>query len=704
MLDKMKYHRLITICIIILFAIQVVPINSSNSNISKNNSELLISQRIESSTNFVPPEVLKYISQGTSIDYDMIQNYSSYLSTIIFDPLVEYSFESEDPIPALAKQWVVSNDSKHWIFTLRDDVTFHDGTKFNASSVKFTYDRFIDSNQTAYAPNPIAELSEMPLESVEIIDEYKVSINFNQSYAPFIYQEAAFCPISSPNSFEGGPDMIVPIGTGPYYLDVGASNATFQRFIRNDQHFRGVPPFEEVQWTIYSSEDDFQAAFKAHDGSLVIPIRRLDPLPENDNYWEKSLGFDTMHFGVFNHLNPILDDPNVRLAINYAINKTRYINQDYGGVSESVKPQRSVIFSGDLYHDESIQGYPYNVKLANSILNNTGYIRLGDGYRFDIEIASFARNYDKLLMIKEDLDLVGIRANIIIGNITDLEMGNFDIFLTGWAPLMDPSITRMLLSTSGPINWGHYSNSEIDLYTNLGQQTPVRQEREYYYFQVQQIAQEDAPLLLMMETKRIYWRAKNVTPFIKLSKDSRLVFNYTTQRQDTDIYTMDDIEVSSDAIYFPFTDGLVSLKNQRVESTMTMTHELGNLIPGQQKKGKFYEFQVNNSDLEYQIRCYYDLDEIDPSNQHKEQEIFQWNFSTQSWKKLEIIDSNINLRFSEVQIKGSAILRLSEINLILLTFRYLPIILIVVGPIIVLTSLILNKNRKFMKEIKNEYE
>ncbi|MFW9827609.1 MAG: ABC transporter substrate-binding protein [Candidatus Thorarchaeota archaeon] len=697
----MKYRRLIIICFLILFTIQVVPINSSIGNSLRSESELLLSQGTESSTDLAPPKVLKYISPPTSIEYDMVRNYTPYLASIIFDPLVEYSFESEEPIPALAKQWVVTNDSKHWVFTLRDDVRFHDGTKFNASSVKFTYDRFIDPSHPAYISNPIAEFSEMPLESVEIIDEYKVSINFYQSYAPFIYQEAALCTISSPNSFEGGPDMIIPIGTGPYYLDVTASNASFQKFIRNDQHFRGVPPFEEVQWVIYSLEDEFQTAFDTHEGSLTIPNRDLDPLPENDSYWEKTLGFDSMHFGVFNCLNPIIDDPNVRLAINYATNKQRHINQDYGGTSESVALQRSVIFSGDPYHDESIQGYPYNVELANSILDNAGYPKLGDGYRFNIELVSWGRNYDKLIMVKEDLDLVGIHANIFNGNYTDLEMGNFDIFFTGWAPLMDPSITRTLLHTLGVINWGSYSNSEIDLYTTLGEQTPVRQEREYYYFQVQQFTQEDAPLLLMTETKRIYWRAKDVAPFVKLSKNARLVFNYNTQTQDTDIYTMDNIEISSDAIYFPFTDGLVSLENQKVESNMTMTHKLGNLIPGQQEIGKFYEFQVNNSGLEYQIRCYYDLDEINPSNRLDEQEIFQWNHTTQLWDELEIINSNTNLRYSEVKLKGSVILRLSQIDLLLLTFRYLPVILIIIGPILALTSFILIKNRKFMKKIKD---
>ncbi|MFX1303091.1 MAG: ABC transporter substrate-binding protein [Promethearchaeota archaeon] len=695
----MKYRRLLVICFIMLFSIQKVPINQATQNFFERDSEQVISQEIRSSANLVPPKVLKYISPYPSIEYDMIGHYS-YIATLIFDPLVEYSFDTGELVPALARQWVVTNDSKHWIFTLRDDVKFHDGTTFNASAVKFTYDRFIDPAHPAYVTNPISELGEMPLESVEILDEYRVSINFNQSYAPFIYQEAAYCGIYSPNSFEGGPNVINPIGTGPYYLDKIASNSTFQKFIRNDQHFRGVPPFEEIQFFTYSSWGDFQAAVEAHNGDFTT--RGVNSLLENDTYWQESLGPDGIQYGYFNHLHPIVDDPNVRIAINYAINNQLYVDQNLSRVNKGIKPLRSVIYSGDPNHNELIQGYPYNVNLANSILDSAGYSPLVDGYRFDIELVGL--NSELLEAIKTDLDQIGIRCNIVSGWLPELYAGNFDIFIFEWAVIMDPSLTRKLLHTSGDINYGGYSNSEMDLYTTLGQQTPVRQEREYYYFQVQQVAQEEAPLLLIQETKKIYLRSNHVISFIQMSKDGRIIFNYSTQKQDTDIYKMEEIEVSSDSVYFPFTDGVVTLKNNQIEGNMTMTHKLTNLIPDQQETGKFYELQVNNSDLDYKVRCYYDLDEIFYTDPLKEQEVFEWNYTTQSWNRLEIITSNTNLRFSEIQLKGSAILRLGYIDLILLTYKYLPIILIIIGPIIALTSIIIVKNRKLMKKIKEEYD
>jgi peptide/nickel transport system substrate-binding protein len=681
----------------LLLTIQIGPIASSINEFSGSESQQEDFQEIRASTNIVPPQILRYLSppeEVWGIEYDLIESFS-HIATFVFDPLVEYSFETGELVPALAKQWVVSNDSKHWIFTLRENLTFHDGSKFNATSVKFTYDRFIDPAHPAFVPVPMIDLRELPLESVEILDDYKVSINFNESYAPFIYKEAPMVGIYSPNSFGGGPNVTIPIGTGPYYLDTIASNATFQKFIRNDQHFRGVPPFEQIQYFKYSSQEDFEADVEDHDGDLTTI--NVNTLPESDVYWEESLSVDGIHYGIFNHLRPIIDNPNVRLAINYAINKQRYVNQPFANLNKGVDPLRSVIFSGDPYHDESIQGYPYNIELANSILDNAGYPRLGDGYRFEIELGGNVKD-----TIEEDLDLIGIRCTFV--TVPDFFSGNYDLFTLGWVPLMDPSVTRTLLHSSGVWNPGGYSNTEIDLYTDLGQQTPVRQEREYYYSQVQQIAQEDAPLLLLQETMGVYLRSKTVTPFIKMDDVGRLIFNYSTQIQDIDVYTMEEIEISSDPIYFPFTDGLVTLQDQHIEGNMTMTHDLKNLIPDQQEEGKFYELLVNNSELEYQIRCYYDLDEIQSTERLQEQEIFLWDSGTQSWNSLELIASDTDLRFSEIQLKGNVILRLGKIDLILLTFRYLPIIVIIIGPIVALISIIIIKNQRLMKKIEEEFD
>ena len=61
----------------------------------------------------------------------------------MFDQLIAAD-SNGNMYPGLATSWDVSSDGLHYTFELRDDVTFHDGTKFNAAAVKITFDSIVD--------------------------------------------------------------------------------------------------------------------------------------------------------------------------------------------------------------------------------------------------------------------------------------------------------------------------------------------------------------------------------------------------------------------------------------------------------------------------------------------------------------------------------------------------------------------------------
>jgi peptide/nickel transport system substrate-binding protein len=631
------------------------------------------------------------------------------IASIMVDPLIDVSPETGELVPALATQWVVTDDSKHWTFTLREDIWFHDGTKFNASAVKFTYERIFDPAHPAYVSESIYDYSELPWESVEILDEYKVTIHFNKSYSSFAYGIASLWGIYSINSFKGGSNITTAYGTGPYYLDLVNSNATFLRFLRNDQHFRGFPPFEEIHYIPYAYYLDLESDVEANkaDFTTFAHYREENETPFNDDYWEYHEGQSALEVGIINHLRPELVNPLVRKAINYAINREQYIDDmKLDTVIKGVRPMNSIIAFDAPVYQESIEGYPYNVNMANNLLDEAGYPRGGDGYRFNLTLNSYSHLIYKLDLISSYLDEIGIRCFLPVnGNesFAKLEQGDFDIFIVhAWHG--GSAFLFSTLHSSSSSNFGNYNNTLMDFYLEVGIQSPVRQVREYFYHKIQRLAQIDPPYLLLQTGYLVSMRAKHVGPYIGVNLDGRIVFNYSTVFQDDDIYHMKDVHVSEYPIYFPFTDGLVALEDQQIESNMTMTHQLRNLLPYQRETGKFFEFQINNSELEYNLRCYYDFDEMHQSNAFEEQGIFRWNYSTQSWNKLEVVASNTSLRFSEIKLKGNVILRLGKVDLLLLTFRYLPIIILIIGPIIVLGGLITIKNRNIRKKLKKEYD
>ena len=80
--------------------------------------------------------------------------------------------------PGLAKSWDVSSNGLQYTFNLRDDVTFHDGTKFNAAAVKTTFDSIVDPETGSQGAIDILG----PYASSDVVDEYTVRVNFTRRY------------------------------------------------------------------------------------------------------------------------------------------------------------------------------------------------------------------------------------------------------------------------------------------------------------------------------------------------------------------------------------------------------------------------------------------------------------------------------------------------------------------------------------------
>jgi len=97
----------------------------------------------------------------------------------VYDTLVQFTAGETAVSPRLATGWTVSGDGLTYTFTLRDDVTFHDGTPLTAHDVKFTLDRL----QAASA----AVMNDMgPYAATEVVDERTVSLTLDAPFGPFV--------------------------------------------------------------------------------------------------------------------------------------------------------------------------------------------------------------------------------------------------------------------------------------------------------------------------------------------------------------------------------------------------------------------------------------------------------------------------------------------------------------------------------------
>ena len=115
--------------------------------------------------------------------------------------------------PGLAETWEVNEEGTVYTFTLKEGVTFHDGTPFNAEAVKFAFDHIVDPETlSGFASSLLG-----PYDMTEVIDEYTAAVHFTAPYAPFLDSASqAFLAIPSPTAVQADREAYLrnPVGTG----------------------------------------------------------------------------------------------------------------------------------------------------------------------------------------------------------------------------------------------------------------------------------------------------------------------------------------------------------------------------------------------------------------------------------------------------------------------------------------------------------
>ncbi|MCP4692795.1 MAG: ABC transporter substrate-binding protein, partial [Desulfobacterales bacterium] len=160
----------------------------------------------------------------------------------IYEALVFYADESTSLVPGLAKSWDISKDGKIYTFHLQREVTFHDGTPFNADAVVFSIGRMMKEKNLKFHGKALkVPAQERPPEywvsmemddtigAIEAKDEYTVVFTLKRVEAPFLANMGMdFADIISPTAFSKNPKEFLrnPVGTGPF---------KFTKWIKDDR-------------------------------------------------------------------------------------------------------------------------------------------------------------------------------------------------------------------------------------------------------------------------------------------------------------------------------------------------------------------------------------------------------------------------------------------------------------------------------------
>lgn len=284
------------------------------------------------------------------------------LYEMVYEPLVRYG-EKGVIEPGLAERWQVSDDGKDYTFYLRQDVKFSDGTDFNADSVI--------ANAARWKP----ETFSTPLTNVEKIDEYTVKLSFQENCYPVLIELTYPRPyrMAAESAFDENREFVKMVGTGEWMVDsyvpeeevVMVPNPLYygEKPEISKMIIRRVTDGQSRIMALQSGDADISLAdLPAESASVIESSDRLDVLSTAG-----TMGF----FLMLNEENPLLQDQNVRRALNYAIDNESIVKHIFGGKAVAAKgilPQTVPYVT-----TENSMGYPYDQNQAKKLLAESGY-------------------------------------------------------------------------------------------------------------------------------------------------------------------------------------------------------------------------------------------------------------------------------------------------------------------------------------------
>ena len=461
--------------------------------------------------------VIAYWGDPISFNPDAkIDDAGSGIYGCIFSRLVALD-TNYNVIPDLAESWEVSDDGLTYTFHLRRNVKWHDGHPFTSADVVWTLNQ-IKSHKEAPASRHFKDV-----ESIEAPDDYTVVIKMKHPSAPFLGFLAWYGTYimpkhlyditkdGSPVDWLDNPHNQKPIGTGPFkFVEwVKGDHVTLEK---NPDYFLGEPYLDRIVFKIIPDENTAVQAFingeaDVDQNTSMAQVDMLTKIPGVVVSMKPGPSRFYMSYNVGRRDSP-MHDKKVRLAVAYALNRKEIFKKaiKHGKVAEGFyTPAIPWAFNPNAKIPE------YDPELAEKLLDEAGYPRKEDGYRFEITLVYFTGQEwrDMSTIIKEQLDKVGIKVKLEEYEIAAyiekvLKAGDFDLTVLDGFQGPDPDNLKLRVGTGGDINVMGYSNKEVDELLEKAARISDKNERAKYYFKVQEILAEDLPIYPIAEVTYLY--------------------------------------------------------------------------------------------------------------------------------------------------------------------------------------------------------
>ena len=419
-------------------------------------------------------------------------------------------------------------DKQVWRFELRRDVMCHPGPQteaypLTADDVVFSLRRAADPKVSAYA----GDYAGM---TVTKVDDFTVDLAFDTPLSSILFfpkvadYAGGFIVCRKAAEAQGDSGFAAhPVGTGPFIFQDHEAGARV-RLAANESYFRGRPQIDGVEVQYIPKFDERDRHVRAGELDVIFGSEQPD--------WFQSIGNDDLIqvdvFGVgqvitmhFNTAMPPLDDPLVRKALAYAVDREVFRSHFAEGVVENVfSPVPATFLPGGLTRQEVARlglDYAHDPAKARALLAEAGH---ADGFELKLvssERGHYLANYESL---RDQLATVGIKVDLEVVEHREMHNRiradeNAIVIYVAWRPNADVFLTRFFHSDSTVVtgaspdtNFSHYDAIDKLIESARSAHNPADQVRIWKQAQVKLLA--DAVAYPLHYVNLVYARRKQV--------------------------------------------------------------------------------------------------------------------------------------------------------------------------------------------------
>ena len=422
--------------------------------------------------------------------------------------------------PALASSWSQPGEST-WIFELRNDAWFHDGTPVTVADVVATYRSVLDPRTSSPKRGALGSVT-------GVVADGASRVRFELSAPNAALLDGATIGIL-PAAVASGPrndDTASRSGCGPYRVESSGSHSLVLRAATT--WLRGPVTLETIEFRVVP--DAVMRTLELENGDLDFVQNALEPdaakhLTERrkDTLRVSITPYDAYQYLGINHRHPALGDVRVRRAIAHAIDRDAIVRHVLGGQAEAATGLVPPHHAG---YEPRVRRYAHDPERARQLLDAAGYRDPdGDGplprlrLRYTTSTVELRRRIAEVLAA--ELAEVGIELSIESYEwgtfFQDIARGDYDLYSLAWIGIRDLDLFRVVfhskMAPPAGNNRGFFANARIDRLTERGQQEidPVR--RREIYARLQRATARTLPYVPMWWPKNVVVTSRRLEGF-----------------------------------------------------------------------------------------------------------------------------------------------------------------------------------------------